>query len=93
MFRNGLQLSHILIVLVVVLLLFGANRLPGLAKSVGQSLKIFKNEVKDLTSDDDKTAEPTTSAASSVQTPDPVTRTAERGTDVPPPPPSTTPRA
>ncbi|TQL04166.1 Sec-independent protein translocase subunit TatA [Cellulomonas sp. SLBN-39] len=93
MLRNGLQLSHILIILVVVLLLFGANRLPGLAKSVGQSLKIFKSEVKDLTSDDDKPAEPaTTSAAPSAQTPDPVTRTAERGTDVPPPP-STSPRA
>jgi sec-independent protein translocase protein TatA len=35
-----------LIVLVVVLLLFGAPKLPGLAKSVGQSLKIFKAEVR-----------------------------------------------
>jgi len=36
---------HALIVLVVVLLLFGATKLPALAKSVGQSMKIFKNEV------------------------------------------------
>lgn len=35
-----------LIVLVVVLLLFGAPKLPGLAKSLGQSLKIFKTEVR-----------------------------------------------
>lgn len=42
---------HVIVLLVVVLLLFGARRLPDLAKSVGQSMKIFKNEVKDLTED------------------------------------------
>ncbi|MHB1172787.1 MAG: Sec-independent protein translocase subunit TatA [Lacisediminihabitans sp.] len=42
---------HFLIILVVVLLLFGATKLPALAKSVGQSMKIFKNEIK---SDDDQ---------------------------------------
>lgn len=40
---------HIVVLLAVVVLLFGANRLPSLAKAVGQSLKIFKDEVKDLT--------------------------------------------
>jgi sec-independent protein translocase protein TatA len=35
-----------LIVLVVILLLFGAPKLPALARSLGQSLKIFKNEVR-----------------------------------------------
>lgn len=42
---------HIIVLVVVILLLFGASRLPDLARSVGQSLKIFKNEVKDLTDD------------------------------------------
>ncbi len=37
---------HALIILVVVLLLFGATKLPALAKSVGQSAKIFKSEMK-----------------------------------------------
>jgi sec-independent protein translocase protein TatA len=37
---------HAIIILVVVLLLFGAPRIPALAKSLGQSLKIFKTEVK-----------------------------------------------
>lgn len=37
---------HALILLVIVVLLFGASKLPGLAKSVGQSMKIFKNEIK-----------------------------------------------
>lgn len=43
---------HWVVVLIVVLLLFGAKRLPDLAKSVGQSMKIFKKEIGDLTSDD-----------------------------------------
>jgi len=37
---------HALIVLAVVVLLFGATKLPALAKSVGESMKIFKNEIK-----------------------------------------------
>ncbi len=44
---------HAVILLVVVVLLFGATKLPGLAKSVGQSMKIFKNEIKN--SDSEKT--------------------------------------
>ncbi len=49
---NALKPWHILVLLVVILLLFGAKRLPDLAKSVGESLKIFKNEMKELTDDD-----------------------------------------
>ncbi len=36
---------HALIILAVVVLLFGATRLPALAKAVGQSTKIFKSEL------------------------------------------------
>lgn len=43
---NNLTGWHFLIILVVVLLLFGAPKLPGLARSLGQSMKIFKNEIK-----------------------------------------------
>jgi sec-independent protein translocase protein TatA len=46
---------HLIIVLVVVILLFGATRLPALAKAVGQSARIFKSEVKGLKDDDAKT--------------------------------------
>ena len=35
-----------LIILVVVLVLFGATRLPALSKSLGQSVKIFRSEMK-----------------------------------------------
>lgn len=37
---------HALILLAIILLLFGAPKLPALAKSLGQSMKIFKAEVK-----------------------------------------------
>lgn len=51
MLRN-ISAWHVIIVVLVVVLLFGAKRLPDLAKSVGQSMKIFKHEVKDLREDD-----------------------------------------
>jgi sec-independent protein translocase protein TatA len=44
---GNLQGWHLLIILVVVLLLFGAPRLPALARSVGQSMRILKHEVRD----------------------------------------------
>ena len=37
---------HLLIVLAVILLLFGAARLPALAKSFGQSARILKGEMR-----------------------------------------------
>lgn len=42
----------ILIIIVVALLLFGAPKLPGMARSVGQSLRIFKSEVKQMKGDE-----------------------------------------
>jgi sec-independent protein translocase protein TatA len=49
---------HIIILLVVVLLLFGSTRLPRAAKSLGQSMHIFKRSVSGLDSDDDTAANP-----------------------------------
>ena len=48
---------HAVIILAVILLLFGAAKLPALARSVGQSMKIFKSEIKSG-HDDDRAAEP-----------------------------------
>lgn len=39
---------HLIIVLVVILLLFGAPKLPALARSMGQSMRIFRSEVKTM---------------------------------------------
>ena len=44
--------SHLLIVLVVLVLLFGSAKLPKLAKSLGESMRIFKGEAAKLQSDD-----------------------------------------
>lgn len=47
---------HWIVVLVVVLLVFGGNKLPELAGSIGKSMKVFKKEVKELREDDDAPA-------------------------------------
>lgn len=39
---------HIVVIIVLAIVLFGAPKLPGLARSVGQSLRIFKSEVKQM---------------------------------------------
>ena len=46
-FGNTFGLPHLIIILVIILLLFGAPKLPGLAKSIGQSMKIFRSEIRD----------------------------------------------
>lgn len=40
--------SHILLLLIVVTLLFGAKRLPDSARSLGRSMRIFKSEMKEM---------------------------------------------
>lgn len=54
-----------IVILVVVLLLFGATKLPALAKSVGQSAKIFKKEMK---SDGDADAQATDEKSTDAKT-------------------------
>ncbi len=46
--------SHILILVIVLVLLFGAKRLPDSARALGKSMKIFKNEVKELNAEKPK---------------------------------------
>jgi len=43
---------HLLIVLAVILLLFGAAKLPALAKSMGQSARVFRGEIKAMKQED-----------------------------------------
>ena len=42
------------IILAIVILLFGASKLPELARGSGRALRIFKAETKGLTDDDDE---------------------------------------
>jgi sec-independent protein translocase protein TatA len=57
---------HLWIILIIILLLFGAAKLPALAKSMGQSARVFKGEMKAMKEDDaassDSTANSTTAS-------------------------------
>lgn len=57
---------HLLILLAVILLLFGAARLPALARSLGQSARVFKGEMKQLKAEDET---PQVNAAADPQAP------------------------
>ena len=48
----GLGYQELLIILVIVLVLFGANRLPELAKSLGSSVKELKKGVSEAKAED-----------------------------------------
>jgi len=56
---NGAQMGdalapwHIILLVVVLLLLFGSRRLPGAARSLGQSMHIFKKSVQGMDEDED----------------------------------------
>jgi sec-independent protein translocase protein TatA len=49
-----------LVILAIVVLVFGAAKLPELARGTGQALRIFKTETKGLRDDDDTPTTPTT---------------------------------
>jgi sec-independent protein translocase protein TatA len=48
MFKSGLQGWHIIFIVLVVLVIWGAPKLPGFAKSLGQSMRIFRREMKQM---------------------------------------------
>ena len=55
-----IRLPELLIIGAIILLLFGAKRLPDAARGLGRSMRIFKAETKSLReSDDSKAATPT----------------------------------
>jgi sec-independent protein translocase protein TatA len=66
--------SHWWVILIIVVLLFGAPKLPALAKSMGQSMRIFKSEIKSGKDEDAAAAAtaPPVQTAAPVQTPAPV---------------------
>ena len=78
---------HALIILVVILLLFGAPKLPALARSLGQSMKILKSEVrpeKDESGATESTATEvgtTGATASSTTAPDAAAGTTKKAAD------------
>lgn len=53
---NGFGWPHLLIIAVLLILLFGAKRLPDAARGLGRSLQIFKSETRSLREDDSNSA-------------------------------------
>jgi sec-independent protein translocase protein TatA len=53
MFVRGLEGWHIVIIVALIAVLFGARRMPDAARSIGQSLRIFKSEMKAASTEDE----------------------------------------
>jgi sec-independent protein translocase protein TatA len=81
----GLGPQELVLIVLVILLLFGAKKLPELARGSGRALRIFKAETKGLGDDNDdvsdgqKTAEEKELEAGRQQS-DPVVREQRDGT-------------
>jgi sec-independent protein translocase protein TatA len=77
MFRN--PTADLLVVLLIVLLIFGPKRLPGLGKTLGQGIREFKESITGKSDDDDEAARPAiTQATGATTTPPATTPTSER---------------
>lgn len=68
MFGNLFQGWHLLIVLAVILLIFGAPKLPGLARSLGQSMRIFRSEVRTMKEESSQPEKTTTEGTTQSET-------------------------
>ena len=78
---------ELVLIVLVILLLFGAKKLPELARGSGRALRIFKAETKGLTDDDDddvsdgqKSSEEKELEARREQQSDPIVREQRDGT-------------
>lgn len=49
----GLKPWHIIVLIIVLLIVFGASKLPDIAKNLGKSAKIMKKEMRELTEDEE----------------------------------------
>lgn len=79
---QGLGGWHIVAIIFIILLLFGAPKLPGLARSLGQSMRILKKEVRndsDSTAHDRTLTDSSTTGTSEESASEPVN--ADGGTD------------
>lgn len=49
----GLSLSHLLVILLIVLVLFGAGKLPSIMSDIGKGMKAFHEGLKSKDDEDD----------------------------------------
>jgi sec-independent protein translocase protein TatA len=74
--------THLLIILVVLVVLFGSTKLPKAAKSMGEAMRIFKKESAKLHEEDPSTAQVQSWTPEQVAAPQPQVAPQQ----VPPPP-------
>ena len=48
----GLGIPELLIILAIIILIFGANRLPEIGRGIGKGIKNFKDSTKESTADE-----------------------------------------
>lgn len=69
----GLGTTELLIIFGVIILLFGAAKLPELARGSGRALRIFKAETKGLMDDDDDQSDAKPASTTAIAPVTPVT--------------------
>ena len=73
----------LIVILLIILVLFGAKKLPELAKGMGQAVREFQKAKDEFSDELNKAAKPETPARSEVQ-PAPPSATVARGTSTAP---------
>ncbi len=53
----GLQPTHLILILIIALIVFGPQRLPEIGKALGKSINEFRNASKEMTDSIQKAAE------------------------------------
>ena len=64
MFARGLEGWHFIVIAVVVLIVWGGPKLPGVAKNLGESMRVFRKEMR--TMNDEKAADKKSKTASEI---------------------------
>ncbi len=69
----GFSMQHLLVILLIVVILFGAKKIPELAKGLGSGIKDFKKAIKE---DEEVTATPVNKVEAKPEAPATTTTTA-----------------
>ncbi|WP_394553043.1 Sec-independent protein translocase subunit TatA [Agromyces sp. MMS24-JH15] len=80
---QGLTGWHLVVVVAVILLLFGSTKLPALARSLGQSARAFKGEMKAMREEDAEVAPATATVDAAASAPPAAAAAAARVADTP----------
>jgi sec-independent protein translocase protein TatA len=67
MIEGLLQPTHLLIILVIALFVFGPKKLPELGQGLGKGIRSFKDSMRQATEEPEKVEPPTTNNSESVK--------------------------